>query len=752
MEEPPHPSRRSLAFGLDRISLIAFRHPRVVAIAAVLVLAVTGYGLTQTSVDRDLREMFRGETDIYQTYAEAADLYVDPENQALILVEGVALAGPDNFSRLRDLHLDLSLLRDVGSVFSLFSLRNAPDENGTTTPLVSDPSNGLDQPLIEAIRAHPILGQNLLSVDGSAILFIVTHGVNKAPLEAHDALIAGIRDLVDQATAGTDMKATITGFAPMRAEIVRLLQRDQFLLNGFGIVVGFILSLVLFRSLYGAILTAGPAAFAGATILGWTSAFGIEATILSTIVPALVMVLGYADGMHLTASWRRLREEGHDIHEAERITLRDVGPACLLTALTTSVAFLSMTLSDIGIVRDFGWMGAFAAVLATIIVLIGHGFLVRLLGRFWVMHDTPRGSPIGWLSRICAALALWVTGRARAIAILSVPAVILFGMAFFAVPPEHSLSETLSDGHPMVAAFNTIDEKLGGAYPVQIIVPLDGHTPDSPEGLARIRAVHEAVAVLPTGSPPLSLWSLFEWAEAGGGDGAALFADLPEETRRLFAAAPGAMVTVNIPERPTAEIVEIIDQIEEAATAAVPDVVLTGATVVGAREATRTIGNLNRSLGLAVVAALVLVAVALRSVGAGLVAAIPNLLPIFAVGALLLALGHGMQMTSVVSLTIAFGIAVDDTIHYLNAIYVSRGGELRQRIVEASRKVGPVLIGTTFVMVGGLSITQASGLATIALFGLLVMVSLTVAVIADLVFLPAIISGPARRLFRRQRD
>lgn len=748
----PIPSRRSLAFGLDRISLVALRHPRVVAVVMLIVLIVTGYGITQTSVDRDLRNMFRGDTDIYQTYAETADLYVDPENQALVLIEGADLGEPQNFSRLRDLHLDLSLLQGVGSVFSLFSLRAAPDANGNTAPLVTDPSLGLDPALIAAIRAHPILGQNVLSEDGSALLFVVTHEISKAPLEEHDALVDDIRQVVDEALDGTGLDATVAGFAPMRTEIVRLLQRDQFVINGSGVIVGFLLSFILFRSLLGAMLTGLPAALAGATVLGWTAAFGIEATILSTVVPALVLVLGYADGMHLTASWRRLRQEGHSVLDAERITLRDVGPACMLTALTTSVAFLSMTLSDIGIVRDFGWIGAFGAIIATIIVLVGHGLLIRLVGHRWRVDDQPKSTLIGWLSERCAALAQWVTGRAWAIAFLSIPAAILFGIAFLAVPPEHSLSATLTAGHPMLEAFDTIDEKLGGAYPVQIIVPLDGMAPDSPEGLAQIRAVHEAVAALATASPPLSLWSLAEWANAGGGDGMALFENLPEETQRLFFAEPGAMVSVNIVELPTAEVIELIDQIEEAVMAVAPDAILTGATVMGAREASRTIGNLNLGLGLAVVVALALVSLALRTIGAGIVAAIPNLLPIFAVGGLLLVLGQGMQLTSVVSLTIAFGIAVDDTIHYLNAVYVARERDLRQRLIEASRKVGPVLIGTTFVMVGGLAVTQTSGLATIALFGLLVASSLTVAVISDLVVLPAIIAGPARRLFRRPEE
>ncbi len=750
MEETPPLRPPPLGFGLDRIALVALRHYRLAALALALITAVTVYGFPHISIDRDLRNLFRGDTEIFNAYTEVVDQYVDPENQVMILVEGAALGDPDNLAKLSNLHIDLTLLPDVGSVFSPFSLRQPPDENGSTRPLIADAAAGLTPELITAIRDHPILGSHLLSADGSVMLMIVTHAQAQANLDEINQLIGEINDTIAQDLDGAGIKTVIGGFAPMRAEIVHLLQRDQLVLNGAGVIIGFILSFILFRSLAAAVIGAVPAAIAGLTLLGWTGALGLQVTILSNVVPALVMVLGYADGMHLTASLRRFRQQGYELIEAERLALIEVGPACMLTALTTAIAFLSMTLSDVGIVQDFGWIGAIGTILGAIFVLVGHSLFVRVLGRFWRVDGRSASSLLLWLGKPAGALTHWVTGRAWTLAILAVPVTLLFGAAFFAVPPEHSLSETLPERNPMVQSLHTIDNELGGAFPVQIIVPLDGVAADSPEGLAEIRAVHEAVAAVNTASAPLSLWSLAEWAGVGPDETpAVLLSDLPEETQRLFVGAPGALVTVYIAEHSTAETAAIVDEIEAAAHSVAPDAIVTGATVVGSREATRTIGNLNRSLGLAAAIALALVAIALRSVGAGLVAALPNLLPIAAVGALLYVLGMGMQLTSVVSLTIAFGIAIDDTIHYLNVLFLTRGKTLRERMISASRTVGPVLIGTTFILMGGLTMTLTSGLATIVLFGMLAIASLAVALFSDLIFLPAIIYGPARRLFEK---
>jgi predicted RND superfamily exporter protein len=385
-------------------------------------------------------------------------------------------------------------------------------------------------------------------------------------------------------------------------------------------------------------------------------------------------------------------------------------------------------------------------VVGTGIVLVLHVMMVRLAGRFW---RTDGHAPLTLLNRLTtpvSALTSWVVARRRSVAAIAVLLTIPLGAGFLAVAPENSVSEMLPANSPMVRALKLVDSELGGVYPVQIIVPMDGVAVDSLEGLGRIRAVHEAVSGLGA-SDPESLWSLVEWVGGDPADALALLAEFPTETRQAFIAQAGALVTVNLNDMSTADLGAAIDRIESAARAAVAGTIVTGAAVVGAREATRTIRSLTVNLGFAVVVAMTLIALAFRSVAAGLVAVIPNVFPVVATGAVIHLMGDGMQIASIVSLTIAFGIAIDDTVHYLSALFLTRGGDLRTRMIAASRRVGPVLVATTAVLVGGMLMTQTSGLATVVLFGLLAMGAFIAALIGDLVFLPALIAGPLRRLF-----
>lgn len=753
MEEEIPSGRWSLGFGLEKVGLVAHRRPLMASIILALISVVTVYGLFHVEIDRNLRDMFQGDSAAYRTYLEATEDYVDPENQILILVEG-DLTAPGALATLRDLQLELALLQDAGSVYSLFSLSATPDAEGRMPTLVGDDLVTLTPETIAAVRAHPILGESLVSERGTAALFAVAHYEPRASLDEHQALIDDIEALLGDMLEGTGITTTITGLAAVRTEIVRLLQRDQLVLNGAGVLCGFVLSFIFFRSWVASLMTAVPAAIGGLTLIGWTGALGIPVTIVSNIVPILIMVLGYADGMHITSAWRRARDRGLSPRDAEREALLLAAPPCMLTALTMAVAFLSMTISDIAMVRDFGWTGAVGCIVGTWIVLAGHAVTAIVLGRFWKESATTDRTPLGWLAAPIVALTRFVTRFAWPIAVASVPLTVVCGFLFLSVPADHSVRETLPSSSPSARALTVIDEEMGGAFPVQVIVPMNGLQATSPEGLDRIRAVHQAIRGVEGTRSMLSLWSLASWlggeTDASPEEVADLLAQLPEQARMRFVGGEGALVTVNISELNTVETLEVVDRIEAAATAAIPDAIMTGSTVVGAREATRTIDNLNFSLGIAIFAGLALIAIALRSVPIALVALIPNLLPDMATGSLVWFLGDGLQLTTVVALTIAFGIAIDDTIHYINVVFRKRHiRDVRERLAETSREVGPVLVATTLVIIAGVGMTITSGLSTVVMFGVIVITALVMAMFADLVFLPAIMGGPARRWFTR---
>ncbi len=749
---------KSIGFGLERIAWFALARPRPAAAIFFVVLALAALGATRLSFDEDLRDVFASRSQSYLAYQATTREFVDPENETLVLVEAPDLGDPAILRRLQDFQFQLQLADGVASVYSLFALRDPPDANGDAPLLVNDTSGGLTPQLIQRIRAHPILGAKLLSADGKAMVYIVTPSEPKAPLSVARALKQTIEGMTGDIFAGTDVRATVSGFPAIRAGIVDILKRDQVVLNLAGSLVGLVMALLVFRSLTAAALSAIPAIVAGLTVLGLMGLLGVKVTVMTTVIPALIMILGYADGIHLCFAWRRHRDAGLSVKEAEILAQREVGGACALAAITTAVAFGSLFISRVLMVRSFAVTGALAIIGSTVIVLVTHALLTLAIGHRWKYRPGTTPNFLAWLAGPCGVVGDFAAKRSRVLSLIAVVLFFVLGAMHYSVPPQHSIREHLPRDNPANAALGRIDKEFGGIFPVQIVVPLHGLKPTSPEAIARIGAVHRAVAAVAGVSTPLSLWSLAAWlghgnAAAGATHIADLFSQLSPATRSRFVAATGAaLVTASIAEHSTRVTEALVAAIDHAAKAAGgDDVETTGFTVINARAGARTISNLKLSLSLSVIANLVVIAVAFRSIVIGAVSFLPNFLPILATGSFLFLTGSGMQFTSVIALTVAFGIAVDGSVHFLNRFLLCGDGEtpLRERLAETSRRIGPVLAGTTLIIVAGMSTTLTSGLPTIMLFGRIAALTLAVALIGDVVVLPALMAGLARRWFDR---
>jgi predicted RND superfamily exporter protein len=247
-----------------------------------------------------------------------------------------------------------------------------------------------------------------------------------------------------------------------------------------------------------------------------------------------------------------------------------------------------------------------------------------------------------------------------------------------------------------------------------------------------------------------NVWSLalIERELAIGGD--ASLADyldtLPENLRGRLVSAERRLllVTGHFPDLDAPEMRASIAAIEadlDPLRAANPDVSieLTGASVVSALHATSMINDLNRSLMTAIVVVIALIGISFRSLRIALLAVLPNMLPLFASGALLYVIGFGIDYAAMIALTVAFGIAVDDTIHFIARFQIEtdEGRETLQAVQNAMRRVGPVMAITSVVLMCGVGVTMFGQMPQTRHFGAIVIVTLFSAIAADLLVTPA---------------
>jgi predicted RND superfamily exporter protein len=161
---------------------------------------------------------------------------------------------------------------------------------------------------------------------------------------------------------------------------------------------------------------------------------------------------------------------------------------------------------------------------------------------------------------------------------------------------------------------------------------------------------------------------------------------------------------------------------------------------------------LNRGLTIEIVFVAAFIGAAFRSLRVMLATIMPAIFPVFAAGAILAALGQGLQFASIVALTVSFGLGLSATIHFLNRLFIEADSsrDTAHAVERATILVGPALILTSIVLACGLAMTVFSNLPALRLFGWLSAFAMLAALIADLFILRPVVMFLYR--FRRQKD
>ncbi len=222
-------------------------------------------------------------------------------------------------------------------------------------------------------------------------------------------------------------------------------------------------------------------------------------------------------------------------------------------------------------------------------------------------------------------------------------------------------------------------------------------------------------------------------------------------TRRFLAADEHAvLVTARMPDIDASKILPVVDEIDKAlepVRQAHPgyEIAVTGLPAIAARNSAKLIDELNWGLIGDMFVIFIFLGLALRSWLAGLASILPSLFPIFATGTLLYLTGQGLQFASIIAITVAFSLAIDSTIHFLNRYHLEEmrlktgsGAEhTRQTLIKTMHHIGPAVILTTIVLALGLGVTMLSDLPSLRQFGELTAVCLFAALIGQLIILPA---------------
>ncbi|MBX9587941.1 MAG: MMPL family transporter [Hyphomonadaceae bacterium] len=750
--------RRSFAFGLERTGLVGLAWPRVTLVLIALVSILAAWGLSRLKVDDSLSELFRTDTEEFRRYEEIDRRFPSSEYDVLVVVEGKDLLKKPQIEAFRRAIIDLQLETGVDGIVSMLSARGKPDATGYAAPIVPDdlPDGPAYDAIIAALKANDIVAGKFLSDDGELALAVLA--LDRAAVRELGAkqIISTINEVLRKELSGVGLKSHLTGAPVMQLEIRNAVERDQIIYNGLGLLFGATIAVIFFKRVSLMLLAALPPVLAVLWSLGLLGWLGVKLNLFLNVMTPLVMVMGFADSMQMVSAIRIRLREGDTKGEAVRFAVRVVGPACVLAHGTALLSFGALLFSQSALIRTFGMAGALAVCISFVAVML----VLPLMGMYLIRNEAKLArdrSPADGLMDGLGKLVGWIVDRVvhwpfltTAVALISF---VFLTYAYLQLEPRYRLADQVPDREQALGATARIDQKLTGANPVHVMV--EWKTGASLFSAGPMEVIAKAHGVLEKEAGLGNVWSLESlrrWLKEAGDDNPATVQKyvgyLPEHLVRRFIAKEGdaVLVTGRLPDVDSSRILPVVEKIDEALDPVRkqhPDfrISVTGLPAIAARNSARMISQLNEALPLCVAFAAILLAIAFRSGFVGLVSLLPGLYPVVASGAILWAIGGGLEFASVVALLVVFGLAIDSLIHFFNRLSLEERKEPRADVAIRNARVlvGPAIILTTLVLAFGLGVTVFSDLPSLRIFGLVCGMTLVASLLADLVFLPGLI-------------
>lgn len=594
--------------------------------------------------------------------------------------------------------------------------------------------------------------------DGKSVAINMKHKKQLAK-KACDRLSLEIERVV--AEFGFD-KTHLIGRALGQRVYVEMMVKELILFISISLLLTVVFLFVAFRSGWGIVIPTLVVIISILWTLGFMKLIGKDIDIMITILPTIIFVVGMSDSVHVLTKYLHELRSGKDKMEAIRYAFKSIRLATFLTALTTSVGFLTLALSDIKPVSDFGIYTSFGVMLAyglTFTMLPAILFLARprRLYEFSTSEDF-------WSGKLHTAFRR-VIGHRKRVLLAGVVLLIagIFGMRMLVV--DNVMLEDLRDDHFLKQEFRYMEAHYSGVRPFEMAVfPNEGKNPFQYEILCALDSMdswlEKEYGVGNLGSPARLVKTLNRSLNGGQED----FYVIPrqqelDKIRRILNRKDLRSVSalfVNEEKnvlRVTGKVGDLGRKHYEALNRQLEEYVrshglnrhlsykMTGTAHLIDLNNQSLVDNMVLDLLLSVFVVGLIMALIYRSWKIFFLTVIPNIIPLFLVAGIMGFTGIPIKISTSIVFNIAFGIAVDDTIHFLARVRVllSEGYTLPYAVKRTFLTTGKAMIITTLILCGGFMTLILSDFLGTFYIGFLITLTLIIGVITELLFAPIII-------------
>lgn len=703
-------------------------------------------------------------------YNRFRTLFSEDGNLIVLGIRGESFYDLDNFAAWYTLGNELKTVDGVDSVFSIAHMydlkRNTDIKKFELNKLVS--SVPTTQQEVDSIRQRieslPFYQGLLYNPDTHASLMMVFVNADKFNSKDRGDVIVRITEIAGQFSE-QHMQVHYSGLPYIRTTISERVKGEMGKFVLLAALVAASLLFLFFRSFKVVAVCLTVVGIAVVWSIGTISIFDYRINILMALIPPLIIVIGVPNGVFLLNKYHReFKTHGNKIKSLTRV-IHKVGNATFMTNATTALGFATFIFTQSDMLKQFGVVASISIlglfILSILIIPIVFSFLPNPLDRH-VRHLERE-----WLDFTVEKLVVWVSNYRKIVYVVSITVFLIAIYGITLIRATGNIVDDLPKDDPVLYDLKFFEDNFNGVMPFEVMI--DTKKPGQvtkPGTLRQIDELQDILAEHDELSKSLSIADAVKFAKQGfyngnpnrytlinnnersfiapyltgyeeGADIARLFVDSSRTVTRVTAQMADIGTT-----QMDALIEEMRPKIDSVFAGSGFHVVLTGTSVVFLKGTNYLIKNLFISLFLAIVVIATVMSLLFRSIRMVLVSLIPNLFPLVITAAIMGYAGIPIKPSTILVFSIAFGISVDDTIHFLAKYRQElklREWDIRMSVIRSVRETGVSMIYTSIVLFFGFGMFALSNFDGTVALGVLVSVTLLIAMLANLVLLPSLL-------------
>ncbi len=756
-----------------KVSSIILRNKILLLTILAAITIFFGYYAQKVEMSYEYSSLLPKKDQAYKDYQKFVEVFGEEGNLIVIGTQDSNFFHLDHFDRWQRLCNELSKIDGVENLISVSNsynlVKNTEKKQFEVTPVFPDTiqsQNELDK-YAGTLKSLPFYDKLLYNKETNAYLLAITVNKEKMKSKDREQLIRSIQKVSKQFEEDENIKLHYSGLPYIRVVNSIQIKKELYFFSVLALAICIVVLFFFFRSFKAVFFPVLIVLIGVIWALGMLALFGFKVTLLTGMIPPLLIVIGIPNSIYMLNKFHHeFVSHGNKIKALQRVIIK-IGNATFLTNLTTASGFATFIIVKSNLLKEFGIIASLNIMSLFILSLL----LIPIIFSFVSPPSTKhvRHLENKFITRIISRL-INITQNYRKTVYITTTLILAIGIyGITLMKTSGYMVDDIPKDDPIYIDLKFFESNFDGLMPLEIMI--DTQKPKGVMQLATFRKIDELenrLAEYPELSSSLSLMNLLKFAKQAFYNGRENYYSLPNNREKNFIlqyAQTGeenanllhsfmdstqqiTRVSIRMKDVGTKRMEELYadfkSDIDSIFTSDNYDVTVTGSSVTSFKGTQYLLRNLFQSLALAIFLISGFMAIMFSSWRMVVMSLIPNVIPLVFTAAIMGFVDIPIKASTILVFSIAFGISVDNTIHFL-AKYRQElnatGWDIGKSVVLALKETGVSMLYTSVVLFFGFGIFSLSSFGGTVALGVLVSIALLVAVTSNLILLPSLLAS-----------